>query len=125
MKYEQLNELKYNAQNGKTYLLYFLKFWKAEDKKNDFIVKYQIRGAHKDFFCYGRISKKRALDDLQSTSRDVDGLTDQELQQEIQQHLKRLLIHVIERGLDKGFEESNTEFVFYSKPLIAKRMWQE
>jgi len=125
MMFEQLNELKYNAKSEKTYIMYFLKFWRAEDKKDDFIVKYQINSADKEFFCYGRISKKRAMGDLNLTPKDVKKLSDRELEQKVQDHLKRLLVYIIKKGLDKGFEEPNTEFVFYTKPPIAKRVWSE
>lgn len=125
MMFEQLNELKYNAKTGKTYIMYFLKFWRAEDKKDDFIVKYQINSSDKEFFCYGRISKKRAMSDLKLTTKDVKKLSDRELEQKIQGYIKRLLLYVIKRGLDKGFEESHTEFVFYVKPPITKRIRKE
>ena len=125
MMFEQLNELKYSAASGKSYIMYFLKFWKAEGKKDDFLVKYQIRSSKKDFFWYGRISKQRAKSDLQLTAKDAKKMSDEELQSQIKQHLKKILVHVIKKGLDKGFEEPNAEFIFYTKPLIQKRVWHE
>ncbi|UCG92285.1 MAG: hypothetical protein JSV97_00835 [candidate division WOR-3 bacterium] len=125
MIFEQLNELKYAAETGKTYIIYFLKFWRAEDKKDDFLIKYQINTTDKEFFCYGRITKKRAISDLQLTQQDMKKLPDRELQQKVQNHLKRLIVHVIKRGLDKGFEESNAEFIFDLKPPVARREWHE
>lgn len=55
--FKQLNDLKYDDKKGETYILYFLKFWKADDKKGDFITKYQIRSSDRDFVWYGRILK--------------------------------------------------------------------
>lgn len=123
--FEQLNEFKYNAENGKTYIIYFLKFWKVENKKKDFIVKYQIRSSDRDFIWYGRISKKRVISDLKLMPKDIKKIPDKELEYRIQEHLKKLFIYVIKKGLDKGFEEPNTEFVFYKEPPIAKRVWNE
>jgi hypothetical protein len=123
--FEQLNELKYKAESGKQYTIYFLKFWKAKDKRNDFIVKYQIRSEDKDFVWYGRISKERVMADLELKPKDKQKMSHDKLEYRIQQHLKKLLVHVIKKGLDKGFEEPNTEFVFYKKPPITKRVWNE
>lgn len=123
--FEQLNELKYNAENGKTYTIYFLKFWSPEDKRDDYIVKYQIRSSDKDFVWYGRISKDRAMSDLKLTSKAKGKISNKELSHRIQEHLKKLFIYVTKKGLDKGFEEANTEFIFYKKPPIAKRIWSE
>lgn len=125
MMFEQLNELKYVAETKKTYIIYFLKFWRAEDKKNDFLIKYQINTTDREFFCYGRITKKRVMSDLQLTPQDMKKLSARELQQKVQNHLKRLIVHVIKRGLDKGFEDSNTEFIFDLKPPVARREWRE
>lgn len=123
--FEQLNELKYKAETGKTYVIYFLKFWRPEAKKDDFLIKYQINASDKEFFCYGRITKKRVMSDLQLTQRDMKKLRDTGLEQKIQEHLKRLFIYVMKRGLNKGFEEPNTEFVFDLKPPVARREWHE
>ena len=123
--FEQLNELKYKAQNGKTYLMYFLKYWEAADKSGDLIVKYQIRSSDKDFVWYGRISRERAVSDLKSMPRKKGKLSKKELNDRIKAHLKRLFVYVAKKGLDKGYEQADTEFVFYKKPHIEKRIWRE
>jgi hypothetical protein len=123
--FQQLNELKYKAETDKNYILYFLKFWKSEDKKNDYIVKYQIRGPDHDFYWYGRISKDRFVADTKMTAKQMKSLAKEELENQISEHLKKLTIYVIKKGLDKGVEEPNIEFVFYNKPPILKRIWQE
>ncbi len=123
MIFEQLNELKYEAQNGKTYIIYFLKFWNDQDKRDDYVAKYQITSSERNFVWYGRISKERFIDDLKLPTKAIRRMSAQELEQRIQEHVKELLVHVIKKGLDKGFEEANTEFVFYKKPSITKRVW--
>lgn len=122
--FEQLNELKYNAQNGKTYLLYFLKYWKLSEQ-GDFIVKYQIRSTDRDFVWYGRISKERAVSDLKLTQRDVRKIPKKELNERIEVYLKRLFVYVAKKGLDKGYEEADTEFVFLKNQSVTKRIWCE
>ncbi len=120
--YEQLNEFKYTAQTGKTYIIYFLKFWQDEENK-DYIAKYQIRSQDRDIVWYGRISKERALIDLNIIAKDAKSMDKKELESKIVIHLKKLIITVMFKGLDKGYEEPNTEFVFYKDPLVAKRIW--
>ncbi|KPJ73478.1 hypothetical protein AMJ52_03600 [candidate division TA06 bacterium DG_78] len=123
--FQQLNEFKYTATTGKTYIVYFLKFWHASDKKNDYIVKYQIRGPERDFVWYGRISKGRFFTDHKNADRDSKKHSEIELEDEIKIYLKKLFIYILKKALDKGFEEPNTEFVFYKKPPIVKRTWSE
>jgi len=123
--FQPLNEFKYTAETGKSYIIYFLKFWQADDKKTDYIVKYQIRAPENDLFWYGRISKERALIDLKIDPKEMKAITEEELDNKIKDHLKMLLISVMKKGLDKGFEETNTEFIFYKEPLVAKRTWKE
>lgn len=123
--FEQLNELKYNAQNGETYLIYFLKFWEIREQGDDYIVKYQIRSSDKDFVWYGRISKERALRDLKLTPKAVRKIPQKELGDKIQAYLKRLFMYVAKKGLDKGYEEADTEFVFHTNRSITKRTWGE
>ncbi len=123
--FEQLNELKYTASNGKTYILYFLKFWQTKDKKKDYIVKYQIRSSDKDFVWYARMSKERALSDLKLTPKIRESISKKELGSEIEKHLKEIFVYVIKKGLDKDFNEPNTEFVFYKKSPVIKRIWNE
>ncbi|HEX7320460.1 MAG TPA: hypothetical protein VF399_08920 [bacterium] len=120
--YEQLNEFKYTAQTKKTYIIYFLKFWRDEEK-NDYIAKYQIRSQDRDIVWYGRISKERALIDLNINAKDAKSMDTKELESKIVVHLKKLIVTVMFKGLDKGFEEPNTELVFYKEPLVAKRIW--
>jgi hypothetical protein len=122
--FRQLNELQYNAKSGETYIIYFLKFWKTKGKKGDFVTKYQIRSSDRDFVWYGRISKERVMDDLNLTPGDIKRISNEELEHKIEEHLKKLLVHVIKKGLDRGFVEPNTEFVFYKKPIIKKRVWK-
>ncbi len=123
--FEQLNELKYKAQNGETYLVYFLKHWEATDKRGDSIVKYQIRSSDKDFVWYGRISRERAVSDLKSMPKEKGKISKKELDDRIIAHLKRLFVYVAKKALDKGYEQADTEFVFYVKPQIEKRTWRE
>ena len=123
--FEQLNELKHTAENGRTYVIYFLKSWQSKDKKKDFIVKYQIRSSDKDFVWYARMSRERALNDLELTPKSKKSIPKEEMRSRIETHLKKTFVHVIKKGLDKGFYEPNTEFVFYKKPPVAKRVWNE
>jgi len=122
--FEQLNELKYNAQNGKTYLMYFLKYWKLSEQ-GDFIVKYQIRSSDRDFVWYGRISKERAVSDLKLTQKDAQKIPEKELNDRIEAYLKRLFVYVAKKGLDKGYEKADTEFVFLKNRSVTKRIWCE
>jgi hypothetical protein len=119
--FQQLNEFKYAAATGKNYIIYFLKFWSA----GDYIIKYQIRTPDRDFFWYGRISKERALTDLKLSQKEAKALGTEELELRIKTHFQALFISVMEKGLDKGFEEPNTEFVFYNEPFVTKRVWEE
>ena len=123
--FEQLNELKYRAQNGKTYLIYFLEFWVATENSGDFLVKYQIRHENKEIFWYARMTRARAAHDLQITEHTLDKMTEQELKEQVAHHLKKQFMHVLKKGLDKGFEESHTEFVFSVETPILKRTWHE
>jgi hypothetical protein len=123
--FQQLNEFKYTATTGKTYIIYFLKCWHTPDKKNDYIVKYQIRGLERDFVWYGRISKERFFADRKNTDKASKKHSEIELEDEIKIYLKKLFIYVLKKALNKGFEEPNTEFVFYKKPSIIKRAWSE
>jgi hypothetical protein len=123
--FQQLNEFKYTAATDKVYLVYFLKFWQASDKKHDYIVKYQIRGPERDFVWYGRVSKGRFFADRKNLDRERKKRLGKELEDEIKTYLKKLFIYVLKKALDKGFEEPNTEFVFYKKPPIIKRTWNE
>ncbi|MEO0206902.1 MAG: hypothetical protein ABIL22_09555 [candidate division WOR-3 bacterium] len=119
---QQLNEFKYNAETGKIYIVYFLKFWKDGE---DYIVKYQIRGEEKDLFWYGRISKERALIDLKINPKQIKSIPNEEFEKKIKEHLMVLFTTVMKKGLDKGFEEPNTEFVFYKEPFVTKRNWKD
>ncbi|MEO0156875.1 MAG: hypothetical protein ABIL07_07160 [candidate division WOR-3 bacterium] len=119
---QQLNEFKYKAETRKVYIVYFLKFWKDGE---DYIVKYQIRGEDKDIFWYGRISKERALIDLKIEPKEIKTIANEELEKKIKEHLMVLFTTVMKRGLDKGFEEPNTEFVFYKESFVTKRLWDE
>jgi hypothetical protein len=123
--FEQLNELKYNAENGKTYIVYFLEFWVATDGTDDYFVKYQIRGEDKDFFWFGRMSRERAIQDLKLSENTLKKMPDREIQEQVAHHFKHVFLHVLKRGLDKGFEESHTEFVFSVETPITKRRWRE
>jgi hypothetical protein len=119
--FQQPNEFKYQAVTGKNYIIYFLKFWSA----GDYLIKYQIRAPDKDFVWYGRISKERALVDLKLGSKEAKALGPEALELKIKTHLQALFISVMEKGLDKEFEEPNTEFVFYQGPFVTKRIWEE
>ncbi|MEO0094868.1 MAG: hypothetical protein ABIL46_00245 [candidate division WOR-3 bacterium] len=118
---QQLNEFKYHAETGKVYIVYFLKFWKDVD---DYVVKYQIRGVDKDLFWYGRISKERALIDLKIDLDGVKSISEEELEKKIKEHIMVLFTTVTKKGLDRGFEESDIEFVFYKEPFVTKRVWK-
>lgn len=120
--FQSLNEFRYIAETGKNYIIYFLKFWQVD---NDFIVKYQIRAPDRDFFWYGRISKERAWIDLKINPKDSRVIRKEELGNKIKEHLMSLFTAVLKKGLDKGFEEPNTEFVFYKEPFVMKRRWEE
>ena len=122
--FESLNELKYKAENGETYLIYFLEFWVADDTK-DFLVKYQIRREGKEIFWYARMSGERAAHDLNLPKKTFEKTLEKELQTQVAQHLNKLFVHVIKKGLDKGFEESHTEFVFSVETPIVRRTWRE
>jgi hypothetical protein len=115
--FQQPNEFKYTAATGKSYIVYLLKFWRA----GDFIVKYQIRGSDKDFFWYGRMSEERALADLKLEKKDKKSVAQEMLINRIREHMEALFVSVMKRGLDKGFEEPNTEFVFYKDLFVTKR----
>jgi hypothetical protein len=119
--FRQLNEFKYKAATGKEYIIYFLKFW--QDK--DYCIKYQIRGADKDLFWYGCISEERALADLNISKQDKKSLSKEELGKKINDHLEAIFVSVMKKGLDKGFEEPNAEFVFYKEPFVSKRIHSE
>jgi hypothetical protein len=125
MMFEQLNELVYTAATGKKYTIYFLKFWKPDKKKNDYVVKYQLRTSDGDFVWYGRTSRQRVMADLKISKQEYAKMRTAEVEQTIEKHLKKLLLYVMKRGLDKGFEDPNTEFIFYVKPLMSKRVWGE
>ena len=122
--FEQLNELEYHAQTGKKYILYFLKFWQPEEKPGDFVVKYQIRAEKRDIVWYGRISQKRAYQDLGIDKHMQKKTSQDRIEKLIKRHLQSMLVHVIKKGLDKGYEEPNTEFVFYLDQPIIRRPWQ-
>jgi hypothetical protein len=119
--FQQLNEFKYQAATGKSYIVYLLKYWPGDDH----VVKYEIRSPARDFYWYGRISRERALADLKLSAKDAKALPAEELELRIKSHLQQLFISVMEKGLDKGFEEPNTEFVFYKEPFVTKRIWEE
>ncbi len=120
--FQSLNEFKFAAETGKSYIIYFLKFWQVD---NDYIIKYQIRAPDRDFFWFGRISKERALIDLKISSETARTMKNDELEQKIKEHLMILFTSVLKKGLDKGFEEPDTEFVFYKEPFVTKRIWKE
>ncbi len=119
--FQQVNEFRYNAQSGKSYIVYFLKFWKEAD---DYILKYEIRATDRDFFWYGRMSKERALFDLKISDEEAKKMPAGNLEQKILEYFRTLFISVMKVGLDKGYEEPNTEFVFYKEQLVVKRKWQ-
>ena len=65
------------------------------------------------------------MTDLKLTAKDTKSISKEELEGKIKDHLKNLFIYIMKRGLDKGFEEPNTEFVFYKKSPVEKRAWKE
>lgn len=117
---QQLNEFKYKAETGKSYIIYFLKFWQDGD---DYIVKYQIRSEEKDLFWFGRISKERALIDFKIAPEEIKSIPKEEMDKKIKEHLMKLFTTVIKKGLDKGFEKPDTEFIFYKESFVTKRVW--
>ncbi len=123
--FQPLNEFKYTAENGKDYIIYFLKFWQAADKKGDYVVKYQIRAPERDFVWYARMSLERFKKDTNLSAKELKSLSKQALEERVANHLKTLFTYVMRKGLSKGFEEPNIEFVFYIEPPIARRVWQE
>lgn len=114
--FQQLNEFKYKAATGKEYIVYFLKFWHAKD----YFIKYQIRATEKEIFWYGRMSEERALIDLEISKKEKKSIKKEELESKIKDHLEKLIVSVMKKGLDKGFEEPNTEFVFYKESFVSK-----
>ncbi len=119
--FEQLNEFQYTI-HGKTYTIYFLKFW-IEEREKDCIVKYQIRSSERDMCWYGRMSHERMLNELHCEPKDAARLTEAEFGEMAKHHFQKVFIHVIKKGLDKGFEAPNTEFVFKENMPIERRMW--
>ena len=71
------------------------------------------------------MSRERALIDLKISQKETKSIAKEDLVNRIKDHLRALFVSVMKKGLDKGFEEPNTEFVFYKEPLVAKRTWQE
>jgi hypothetical protein len=123
--FEQYNEFRYKAATGKEYVVYFLKFWQTDDKARDYIVKYQIRAPEGDFVWYGRMSRSRVQQELKISAEDFHRYPEGALLERVEQDLKRMFIFIIKRGLDKGFEEPNTEFIFDKGTTITRRTWQE
>jgi hypothetical protein len=123
--FEQSNEFRYHAANGKHYVVYFLKFWQTDDKAGDYIVKYQIRSQESDFVWYGRMSRARVQEELKISPEVFKKYPEGALRERVEQDLKRMFIFIIKRGLDKGFEEPNTEFLFDKGKPITKRTWSE
>lgn len=119
--FQQLNEFKYKAATGNEYIIYFLKFWKADD----YCIKYQIRGADKDIFWYACMSEERALLDLKISKKDKKAISKEEFEKKVKDHLEAIFVSVMKKGLDKGFEEPNTEFVFYKEPFVSRRIHSE
>ncbi len=115
--FRQLSEFKYKAATGKEYIIYFLKFWRADD----YCIKYQIRASDKELFWYGCMSEERALIDLKIGKKEKKSMSKDDLENKIKDHLETVFVSVIKIGLDKGFEEPNTEFVFYKEPFVSKR----
>ncbi|OGC39181.1 hypothetical protein A2Y85_08655 [candidate division WOR-3 bacterium RBG_13_43_14] len=119
--FQQLNEFKYTAATGKVYIVYFLKFWRTDD----YFVKYQIRSSDKDFFWYGRMSEERARLDLKISKKEKKSIAKEDIENKIKDHLETLFVSVMKKGLDKGFEEPHTEFVFHKEPFASKRIHAE
>jgi hypothetical protein len=123
--FEQYNEFRYKAATGKEYVVYFLKFWQTDDDPYDYIVKYQIRAEGNDFVWYGRMSRARVQEELKISPEVFDSYPEGALLERVEQDLKRMFIFIIKRGLDKGFEEPNTEFIFEKGASITKRTWSD
>ena len=123
--FEQLNEFRYKAATGKEYIVYFLKFWQDPAKTGDFIIKYQITSQEGDFVWYGRISRMRIQEELQLSSDVYDKYPEGALFERIEQLFKRAFIFVVKKGLDKGYEKPNTEFLFDKGKPISKRSWSD
>jgi hypothetical protein len=123
--FEQYNEFRYEAATGKEYVVYFLKFWQTDDEPSDYVVKYQIRASEGDFVWYARMSHARVQEELKMSPEVFDSYPEGALLERVEQDLKRMFIFIIKRGLDKGFEEPNTEFIFEKGSSIAKRTWSE
>ena len=119
--FQSPNEFKYVAATGKSYIIYLLKSWRADD----YIVKYQIRTEDRDFFWHGRMSEERALLDLKIDKKEKKSIAGEDLANKIKEHLEALFVSVMKKGLDKGFEEPGIEFVFYKEPFVTKRIWTE
>jgi hypothetical protein len=120
--FQQPNEFIFNAETGKSYVIYFLKFWQESD---DYIVKYQIRTTDREIFWFGRMSKERAFIDLNINSDNIKTISKEDLDKKIKEHLMMLFTTVMKKGLNKGFEEPDTEFIFYKEPFVTKRIWKE
>jgi hypothetical protein len=123
--FEQYNEFRYRAATGKEYTVYFLKFWQTDDEPSDYVVKYQIRASEGDFIWYGRVSRARVQEELKISPEVYDSYPEGALLERVEQDLKRMFIFIIKRGLDKGFEEPNTEFVFEKGSSIIRRTWSD
>ncbi|MBN2621622.1 hypothetical protein JXB22_11125 [candidate division WOR-3 bacterium] len=123
--FEQSNEFKYRAATGKEYTVYFLKFWQTDDDARDYVVKYQIRSPEGDFVWYGRMSRERVREELKIAKDVFDTYPEGTLRERVEQDLKRMFVFIIKRGLDKGFEEPSTEFIFQKGAPITKRIWSE
>ena len=123
--FEQLNEFRYKAATGKEYIVYFLKFWQDPANAGDFIIKYQITSPQGDFVWYGRMSRGRVQDELQLTAEVFDKYPEGALFERIEQLFKRAFIFIIKKGLDKGYEEPNTEFIFDAGKPLSKRIWSD
>jgi hypothetical protein len=123
--FEQSNEFRYQAATGKQYIVYFLKFWQSDDKARDYLIKYQIRSPDGDFVWYGRMSRARVQEELKISAEVFDSYPEGALRERVEQDLKRMFIFIIKRGLDKGFEAPNTEFVFEKGAPITRRTWTE
>lgn len=121
----QSNEFQYHAATGKHYVVYFLKFWQTDDEARDYVVKYQIRSPESDFVWYGRMSRARVQEELKISPEVFDTYPEGALWERVEQDMKRMFMFIIKRGLDKGFEEPNTEFVFERGMPITKRTWSE
>jgi len=112
--FQQLNEFRYKAKTGKDYIIYFLKFFPSPNKKNEYIIKYQIRTGDKDLVWYGRASKSVASSLFNKKIKKGE---------DFEEDFKKLFVYLIKKGLDKGFEETNIEFVFSQDGSIVKQKW--